>query len=183
MISRNSFILTLILTVATVWGQSDSVHQASSLLPSLDYQRPAFKFTEVVDGIYHASGTENLPVWGNAAIIINESDVIIVDSHIIPAAVVALLEELQEITQKPVRYVINTHFHFDHVFGNQSYPADVEIIGHEFTRDAIASGASMSGRAYDRYIGRIPSQIASLREQLDTVSDPGERAELEQKLA
>lgn len=182
MISRNALILTLILTVVTAGCQSGSVHQESSLLPSLEYQRPAFEFTEVVDGVYHASGTENLPVWCNAAIIINESDVIIVDSHVIPAAVVALLEELQEVTQKPVRYVINTHFHFDHVFGNQTYPADVEIIGHEFTRDVIASGGSMSGRAYDLFIGGIPSQVSSLREQLDTVSDPEERAELEQML-
>jgi len=177
------FILTLILTVATAWGQSEAVHQASALLPSLEYQQPAFEFTEIVDGIYCARGTENLPVWCNAAIIVNESDVIIVDSHVIPAAAVALLEELKEVTQKPVRYVINTHFHFDHVNGNQSYPADVEIIGHEFTRDAIATGGSISGRAYELFIGRIPSQVSSLQEQLDTVSNQEERTELEQRLA
>ena len=163
--------------------QSGSEHQETSLLPSLEYQRPAFEFTEVVDGVYCASGTGNLPAWCNAAIIINESDVVIVDTHVSPAAAAALLEELKEITQKPVRYVINTHFHFDHVFGNQIYPDDVEIIGHEFTRDAIASGGSNSGRAYDWYIGRIPSQIASLREKLDSVSDPEERTELEQSVA
>jgi cyclase len=185
MIGRKSFILTLtlILTVATAWGQSESVRQESSLLPSLEYQRPAFEFTEVVDGVYCASGTGNLPVWCNAIIIVNESDVIIVDSHVVPAAAVALLDELQEVTQKPVRYLINTHFHFDHVFGNQSYPAEVEIIGHEFTRDAIASGASMSGRAYEMHIGIKPDQISSLREQLNAVSDPEERVGLEQRLA
>jgi cyclase len=183
MIGRRSLILTLILAVSTAWGQSESVNKESPLLPNLEYQRPAFKFTEVADGVYCAIGTENLPVWCNATIIVNESDVIIVDSQVIPAATVALLEELQEITQKPVRYLINTHFHFDHTFGNQIYPADVEIIGHEFTRDAIASGASMSGRAYDHIIGSVPSQISSLREQLDALSDPGERAELEQRLA
>jgi hypothetical protein len=48
------------------------------------------------------------------------------------------------------------------MFGNQIYPSDVEIIGHEFTRDAIASGGSNSGRAYDWFIGSIPSEIASL---------------------
>ena len=182
MISRNVLILTLILTVITAGCQSGSVHQENSLPTSLEYQRPAFEFTEVVDGVYHASGTGNPPAWCNAAVIINESDVVIVDTYVTPAAATALLEELQEITQKPVRYVINTHFHFDHVFGNQTYPADVEIISHEFTRDVIASGGSMSGRAYDLYIGGIPSHVSSLREQLDTVSDPGERAELEQSL-
>ena len=182
---RNSFILTLtlILTVATAWGQSESVHQESSLLPSLEYQRPAFEFTEVVDGVYCARGTGKLPVWCNAIIIVNESDVIIVDSHVIPAAAVSLLEELQEVTQKPVRYLINTHFHFDYLFGHQSYPAEVEIIGHEFTRDAIASGASMSGKTYELFIGSRPSPISSLRKQLDAVSAPEMRAKLEQRLA
>ncbi len=183
MIVRNVLTVTFILTLVISGCQSKSEHQASSLPPSLEYQRPAFEFTEVVDGIYHARGTENLPVWCNAAVIINESDVVIVDSHISPAAAAALLDELQEITQKPVRYVINTHFHFDHIFGNQIYPPDVEIIGHEFTRDAIASGSSNSGRAYDLYIGGIPTQISSLQEQLDTVSDQEEQAQLEQMLA
>lgn len=178
-----SVITFAVLVVFMAGCQSESEHQASSLLPSLEYQHPAFEFTEVVDGIYHVRGTENLPVWCNAAVIINESDVVIVDSHISPAAAAALVDELREITQKPVRYVINTHFHFDHVYGNQIYPADVEILGHEFTRDAIASGGSISGRAYDLYIGRIPIQISSLREQLDTVSDQEERAELKQMLA
>jgi glyoxylase-like metal-dependent hydrolase (beta-lactamase superfamily II) len=176
-------LIFLILTVIIAGCQSGSVPQETSLLPSLEYQRPAFKFTEVVDGVYQATGTENLPTWCNAAIIINESDVVIVDTHLSPAAATALLEELHEITQKPVRYVIDTHFHFDHVFGNQIYPSNVEIIGHEFTRDAIASGSSNSGRAYDWFIGGIPSEIASLRKKLDSVSDQEERTELEQSVA
>ena len=176
------FIAFTVLVAFMAGCQSGLENQATSLLPSLEYQRPAFEFTEVVDGVYNARGTGNLPAWCNAAIIINKSDVVIVDTHVSPDAAAVLLEELKEITQKPVRYVINTHFHFDHMFGNQIYPDDVEIIGHEFTRDAIASGGSNSGRAYDRYIGKIPSQIASLREKLNTVSDPEERAELEQSL-
>ncbi len=173
----------LIVTVVIAGCQSGPVPQESSSLPSLEYQRPAFEFTKVVDGVYQATGTESLPTWCNAAIIVNESEVVIVDTHLSPAAATALLEELREITQKPVRYVINTHFHFDHVFGNQVYPSDVEIIGHEFTRDAVASGGSNSGRAYDWYIGRIPSEIASLRKKLDSLSDPEERTELEQSIA
>ena len=45
-----------------------------------------------------------------------------------------LLEEVKRLTPKPVRYVINTHFHFDHAHGNQIFGAGVDIIGHEFTR-------------------------------------------------
>ena len=178
-------VITFAVLVVFMTGcQTGSEQQATSLLPILEYQKPAFEFTEIVDGVYCATGTGNLPAMCNAAIIINESDVIIVDTHVFPEAAAALLDELKEITQKPVRYVINTHFHLDHMFGNQIYPSDVEIIGHEFTRDAIASGSSNSGRAYDLVLGEIvPNQIASLREKLDSVSDPEKRAELEQRVA
>ena len=179
---RKSLFLVLILTIATVWSQAELSHQENSSLSSLEYKRPAFKFTEVAEGVYCAQGTENLPVWSNALIIVNESDVIIVDSHTIPAAAVALQEELQEITQKPVRYLINSHFHYDHVLGNQSYLDDVDIIGHEFTRDAIASGAANSGRAIDWYMAANLRQLSLLREQLETETDPGKRAGIERWL-
>ena len=87
--------------------------------PGAEYEGDAFTFHRIQDDIYHAIGTGNLTAGANAAIIINENDVLLVDSHISPAAAWALLRELQPITDKPVRYVVNTHFHFDHVHGNQ----------------------------------------------------------------
>ena len=45
-----------------------------------------FLFTEVVPGIYHARGVGDLVVGSNAAVIVNEDDVLLVDSHISPAA-------------------------------------------------------------------------------------------------
>ena len=80
-----------------------------------------------------------MTVGSNSAIIINDNDVTLVDSHISPAAAWVLLDELKSITTKPVRYVINTHFHYDHSHGNQIFGNDVEIIGHEFTRDHAAA--------------------------------------------
>ena len=46
---------------------------------------------------------------------------IVVDDHVSPAAAWVLLEEIKEITNKPVTTVINTHFHFDHAHGNQIF--------------------------------------------------------------
>jgi hypothetical protein len=82
--------------------------------PGSDFEGPAYEFEQVREGIYHAHGTGNVPVGANATIVINENDVLVVDSHISPAAAAALLAELKAITDKPVKYVVNTHFHFDH---------------------------------------------------------------------
>ena len=67
-------------------------------------------------------------------ILVGEFDTLVVDSHVTPAASRALLESIPAVTDKPVRYLVNSHYHFDHAHGNQSFPEGVEIIGHEFTR-------------------------------------------------
>ncbi len=75
-----------------------------------------------------------------SSVIVNDDDVILVDDHVSPAAASVLLDELKDITTKPVRYVINTHFHYDHAHGNQVFAKDVDIIGHEFTREMLLGG-------------------------------------------
>src|SRR3712207_2252753 len=151
-------------------------------------ERPApeqnvFAFHKISENVYHAVGTGKMLVVSNAAVIINDADVLVVDSHISPAAASALLAELRRITPKPVRYVVNTHFHFDHAHGNQAYPPDVEIIGHEFTREMIARGKSMSGAAYEGIVGSLPQKIEQLKRDAANASDAQERARLEGQLA
>ena len=101
-----------------------------------------------------------MAVGSNAAIIVNEEDVLLVDSHISPVAAAALIEELGSITDKPVKYVVNTHFHFDHAHGNQIYPDDIEVIGHEFTREMLTNEGS-TGRTYAYFLERHgrPSRV------------------------
>src|SRR6478735_3236919 len=102
----------------------------------------AFRFNRVADGIYHAVGTGSLAVVGNSSFIVNDNDVIVVDDHVSPAAAWVLLEEIKQVTNKPVTTVINTHFHFDHAHGNQIFDRNVSIIGHEFTRQMLLSNST-----------------------------------------
>lgn len=141
-----------------------------------------FEFTEVVPGVYQARGVGDMSVGSNAAVIVNDDDVLLVDSHISPAAADALLEELEALTDRPVRFVINTHWHFDHVHGNQVYPPEVEIISHETTRAVIAAGGSISGRSYDLFLGSLPDQIARAQAAIDTMTDAQAKAEAEAAL-
>jgi glyoxylase-like metal-dependent hydrolase (beta-lactamase superfamily II) len=150
--------------------------------PDSDHVGEAFQFHRITDDVYHAIGTGSMVVGANAAIVINETDVLVVDSHISPAAASVLLDELRQITSKPVRYVVNTHHHFDHAHGNQIYRESVEIIGHEFTRDKLASGASVRGRSYERFLGSLPHQIADLKARLDTTRESESRAALERQI-
>ena len=150
----------------------------------LSQQRAAaFTFNKIADNVYFAVGTGALTVFCNAAVIINENDVLLVDTHVSPDAAQALLTELKTITSKPVRYVVNTHYHFDHSSGNQIYGPNVELIGHDFTREKLADGSSLRGAGYDRFIGTVPGTIARLQQQRDTTKDAAAKATLNQRIA
>jgi glyoxylase-like metal-dependent hydrolase (beta-lactamase superfamily II) len=60
----------------------------------------------------------------NAAIFVNSTYTVVVDAHSKPSAAAALIAQIRrDITPKPVRYLIDTHFHWDHSQGNPAYLA------------------------------------------------------------
>ena len=146
------------------------------------HQGKAFRFNKVADGVYHAVGTGALAVVGNSSIIVNDDDAILVDDHVSPAAAWVLLEELKDITNKPVRTVVNTHFHYDHAHGNQVFDKDVAIIGHEFTREMLNGGKSIEMPLYKGYVTGRPRQIEDLKKRVAAESDAGKKGTLENQL-
>jgi cyclase len=91
-----------------------------------------------------------------------------------------LIDEIKSITNKPVRTVINTHFHFDHAHGNQVFDLkDVAIIGHEFTRELLLGGKSLQMPLYKNYLTGLPAQIENLKQRLAMESDPSRNAMLQ----
>src|SRR5258708_5043126 len=83
-------------------------------------QGKLYKFEKVADGVYYATGG----VGGNSTVIVNDQDVVLVDDGTTPATARALLADIKMLTPKPVRTVINTHFHYDHTDGNSVFAAD-----------------------------------------------------------
>ena len=146
------------------------------------HQGKAFRFNKVADGVYHAVGTGAMAVVGNSSIIVNDNDVIVVDDHVSPAAAWVLLDELKDITNRPVRTVINTHFHYDHAHGNQIFDKDVAIIGHEFTREMLMGNKSIEMPLYKGYVAGIPRQIDDLKKRIAAESDAGKKTNLERQL-
>ena len=141
----------------------------------------AFRFNKVKDGIYHAVGTGSLAVVGNSSFVVNDNDVIVVDDHVSPAAAWVLLEEIKEVTNKPVTTVINTHFHFDHAHGNQIFESNVQIIGHEFTRRMLLNN-SIGMPLYRNYLTALPGQIEDLRKRIASETDFAAKAKLQTQL-
>src|SRR5277367_138992 len=84
-----------------------------------------FDIQKVADGVYCALAHRQAITNCNAAIFVNSQDVLVVDAHSKPSAAAALITQIrEEITKKPVRYLVNTHFHWDHSQGDAAYRAN-----------------------------------------------------------
>src|SRR5215469_15957862 len=116
---------------------------AAFLLLSANYAvaEDLFDIKPLADGVYAAISKPAYKVNCNAVIIFLGDSVLVVDTHSKPSAARALIEQVKKLTDKPVRYVVNTHFHWDHYQGNEAYPsswpAGIEIISSQATRDNI----------------------------------------------
>jgi cyclase len=137
-----------------------------------------FEIKPVADGVYAAVAAPAYKVNSNAAIIVNEDGVVVIDSHSKPSAARALVEQIKGMTSKPVRHVINTHFHWDHWQGNEVYPGtygNVEVITTEITREALR------GKGLQRiqeHIRDVPGEIKQLQAAVAAATNPQEKARI-----
>ena len=127
-----------------------------------------FELKKVGDGVYGAIAETRYKVNCNAAVIMTDDGVIVVDSHSKPSASRAVYTQIQGITKKPVIKVINTHFHWDHWQGNESYAATnpkVEIIASENTKANMTKpDAGVGGVPFiEKQIAAMPAEIEKLK--------------------
>ncbi|RPI23771.1 MAG: MBL fold metallo-hydrolase [Acidobacteria bacterium] len=162
---------------------SGTRHYYNEVMAEAEAKRPpAFDFAEVAPGVFCATGTGSMNVGANAVAIINEQEVLLVDSTTSPSAAILLQKELKKLTDKPIRYVINTHFHFDHAFGNHLFQLEgATIIGHEYTREQLPKHAA-GGRTYERFIKGLPQEIEQLRRQSEQETDQAKKAGLQERM-
>jgi cyclase len=93
-----------------------------------------FLFEPVADGVWAALSQDPIYAMSNAAIIDLGDKTLIFDSSMSAIAALELRQFAEEVTQKPVSYLVNSHHHLDHCLGNQVF-ADCLIIASHTTRD------------------------------------------------
>ena len=144
-------------------------------------QELAHRFIEIVPDVYAAVGNGTIQTQDTVAVVINEHDVLVVDTNITPEATRRLVADIKTLTDKPIRYVVNTHWHYDHTDGNQIFGPEVQIIGHVNARKAIVDGV-LAARL-ELALEELPPTIDALQSRVAAEQDPTRRAELEQQLA
>jgi len=152
---RVTVVLTM-MAVAGVMIESPVIAQSD---PGELISTPSHHFQEMAPGVFFATGSSNIVVHSNSMVVIRDSDVLIVDSHVSPAAARALVDSVRILTDKPIGVVVNTHYHFDHTSGNQIFGEGVTIIGHEFTRSKL-SGEPLKEATYIGWNRMLLSRLA-----------------------
>ena len=140
----------------------------------------AHRFIQVAPGVYAALGNGTIETRDTSGVIVNNDDVFLVDTNITPEATRRLVNDIKTLTDKPIRYVVNTHWHYDHVDGNQIFGPEVSIIGHANERTAILAGVLKNRLALE--FQNLPGQLDNIQKQIASEQDPARKMQLEDRL-
>jgi glyoxylase-like metal-dependent hydrolase (beta-lactamase superfamily II) len=142
-----------------------------------------FDLQKVADGVYAALAKPRTPINCNAAVIVYDEGVLVVDTHSRPSSAKALIAQVAAVTDKPVRYAVNTHFHWDHAQGNQAYPVafpkQVAIVASEATRENLRT---LGMKNVKEQLANAPLEIEAVRKRLAAETDAAAQASLRDEL-
>src|SRR6266851_676600 len=105
-----------------------------------DFSKVQIKVTKVSGTVCMLEGS-----GGNIGVSVGEDGIVIVDDQFAPLAP-KIKEALKGITDKPFKFILNTHYHGDHTGGNEVFGKDAPIIAHENVRRRLQSGTTAGGR-------------------------------------
>jgi cyclase len=119
--------------------------------------------TKLAEGVYAQVVSPDGNAVSNSGIVVLEHSVLVFDTHFTPEAGQALLSKIRAVTPKPVRYVINSHYHPDHTHGNQVFTGPVQIIGSSNARRDILQ---KDLPAFNRSLAAVQTQLDAMRKEL-----------------
>ena len=117
------------------------INPANAALPEL---------VKLADDVYGFIGKEGAT---NSGFIVTNKGVVVIDTQGPKDLSILLKKKIQEVTDKPVIYVVNTHYHGDHTFGNQYFREAKEIISHENTKKNLIEKDSQHREQFKKLFG------------------------------
>lgn len=125
---------------------------------------------KVAEGVYLfiTAPHSDVGLEGNSIAIVGEDGVLIFDSNGTPAAAAAVLAEVRKLTSAPVRYLVYSHWHWDHWYGSETYRAafpGLTVVAQEKTRQLMLGPALEFNRPgietqLPQHIGTVEQQLA-----------------------
>ena len=120
-----------------------------------------FVLKELGPGVYAAIDAPGHKAGSNSGFVIGDDGVLVIDAFFHEEAAKALVAQIRRLTPKPIRYVVNTHYHLDHTGGDAVFrSAGAIIIAHRNVRDWLRT--NNLGLFGDAITADLRTQIAAL---------------------
>ena len=135
--------------ISGIVGSALIIGLSSEALAQRDFSNVEISTTKVTDSIYMLTGA-----GGNIAVSAGADGVFMIDDQFAPLSE-KILAAISEISDKPISYVVNTHWHGDHTGGNENIGnAGAVIVAHENVRKRMSTPQFM--KAFGREVPASP---------------------------
>ena len=108
-----------------------TILSTGAFLTAQERETSPVSLEKITEHVYQVNGGQG----SNGGAIIGENAVLIVDSKMNEESVIQTIKAVEEITDKPVKYLFNTHSDGDHIMGNRYFPESVIFMAHKNCRD------------------------------------------------
>ena len=135
-----------------------------------------FRLQQLAEGVYAAIHIDGGAAIGNAGIVDLGDRTLIFDTLFTPQAAVDLRTAAEALTGRPIDAVINSHWHNDHIWGNQVFSTNTDIISTEETRRLFI--ATRGHGAYDSFMADAEANLEATRAQFQATEEEGQRRQL-----
>ena len=147
--------------------------------------------TELAPGIFLFStpGYGDVGLDGNSIAILSRDGVLVFDTNGTPGASAAVLSEIRTLTDQPVRWIVNSHWHWDHWYGTETYQQafpDVRVVSHEKNRQLMIGPALDFNKPFleeqlPAYIQSVEKRAAETRRISRRCSRPTRRSSIRRR--
>lgn len=129
-----------------------------------------FILKRMAPGVFAAIAKPGTGAWSNAGFVDLGTELLVFDAFNTPAAAEELKKQAEKLTGKKVKYLVNSHYHGDHVFGNQVFE-DLPIISTELTREWIKDKNAIGDvdveiQETQNYLDNLMLQIKSEKDEI-----------------
>jgi cyclase len=135
-----------------------------------------FRLQQLADGVYAAIHIAGGAAIGNAGIVDLGDRTLIYDTFIAPQAAADLRTAAEALTGRPIDFVIDSHWHNDHIWGNQVFNTGTDIISTEETRRMFIT--TRGHGAYDSFMADAEANLEATRVRFEATEDESQRRQL-----
>ena len=114
-----------------IFGTLFLIALSSILLKAQERETSPVSLEKISENIYQINGGRG----ANGGIIVGEKSVLVIDAKMDEQSVNQTIEAISSLSDKPIKYLVNTHSDGDHIMGNRYFPRGIIFVAHENCRD------------------------------------------------